>query len=352
MAPPGSEVSHDSRPDEVPVAVLEAYGLEAAASHRGGLINRTFIALGEPPVVIQRLHPIFGPEVNLDIAAITEHLAARGLETPRLVPTRDGALWIELDGAVWRALTFVPGETVEAVADPALAAAAGELVGRFHAALADCDHVFAFTRAGVHDTAAHLARLDRLRAGPAGGDSIESARDLAAEILAEAGQRPTWPALEARVAHGDLKISNIRFASIDPPVARCLIDLDTLGRLTLPYELGDALRSWCNGAEDGSEPRFRQDLFEAAIAGYWRGSEGLPERAEIEAVPAGTQVVALELAARFCADVFEDRYFGWDPTRYPSRRAHNLARARNQLALSRQVGACRSVLEDVIRRLR
>jgi hypothetical protein len=32
-----------------------------------------------------------------------------------------------------------------------------------------------------------------------------------------------------------------------------------------------------------------------------------------------------------------DRYFGWDATRFGSRREHNLLRAQGQLALSRNV---------------
>ena len=48
-----------------------------------GLINHTW-AVGDPPVaVVQRLNRIFAPEVNLDIDAVTQHLEARGMLTPR-----------------------------------------------------------------------------------------------------------------------------------------------------------------------------------------------------------------------------------------------------------------------------
>jgi hypothetical protein len=50
-------------------------------------------------------------------------------------------------------------------------------------------------------------------------------------------------------------------------------------------------------------------------------------------VAQGIGTITLELAARFLADYFNDNYFGWDPKRYKSRRAHNLARARGQIAL-------------------
>ena len=335
----------------VPHVVLDAYQLAAAEPLPGGLINATFLAnsagADSPSVVLQRLHSIFAAEVNIDIAAITEHLAAAGLETPRIVPTSDGSLWVEHDGAVWRALTFVPGETIDAVADPRVAEAAGELVGRFHAALADLDHTFAFARAGVHDTAAHLAKLDRLVDDAPDEPWVAGAVELARQILDAAASRPEWGELPERITHGDLKISNVRFASVEPPIARCLLDLDTLGTLTLAYELGDALRSWCNNAEDSGEPTVRVDVFAAALAGYRRGNPSCPTD-ELAAVPAGALTVSLELAARFCADVFEDSYFGWDPARFPDRRSHNLVRARNQLALAGQFRSQFSALETAV----
>jgi hypothetical protein len=55
----------------------------------------------------------------------------------------------------------------------------------------------------------------------------------------------------------------------------------------------------------------------------------------------GLETVCIELAARFAVDAFDDRYFGWDPARFPSRRLHNLVRARGQLALGVDVRAAR-----------
>lgn len=338
----------------VPRAVLDAYRLETADDQDlrplpGGLINQTFIARpgAGAKIILQRLHPIFAGEVNDDIAAITEQLAAAGLETPRLIPTRDGGWWIKEDGAVWRAQTFIPGITVDAVDGPAVAEAAGELVGRFHAALGDCEHRFAFTRSGVHDTEAHIAKLERLVAAPPDELWAAGAVELGRSILEVAAARPRWSPLPERICHGDLKISNVRFASIEPPIARCLVDLDTLGRMSLAYELGDALRSWCNGSEDAGRPRFRADVFEAALAGYVRGNPQVEHR-ELAAVPAGTLTISIELAARFCADVFEDSYFGWDAKRFLDRRSHNLVRARNQLALAGQIRAGLGALERVV----
>jgi len=323
-------------------SVTAAWGWrsEQVAPLAGGLINQTFVVreAGAPIAVLQQLHPVFGAEVNLDLEAVTAHLAAKGLTTPRLVRTRDARAWVLHEGRVWRALTWVDGEVVHAVPSPAWAEAGGALVGRYHRAVADLVHDYRFARAGVHDTAAHLARLREHVA--AGGEPEGLA--LGSEIIAAAAQLPPLPATPARHVHGDLKISNLIFRRA-PLVGVALLDLDTLGRGTMAFELGDAMRSWCNPhPEDAGRARFDLDVFAAAMRGYRDVARDLLEPAEWPSIVVGLETVCVELAARFCADVFEDRYFGWDPARFPSRRAHNLVRARGQLALGLAVRAARA----------
>lgn len=310
---------------------------EQVAPHAGGLINQTFVVRdggGEPIAALQRLHAIWAPEVNLDIDAVTSHLAARGMMTPRLLRTRVGEPWLVHEGAVWRALSWIAGETVHAVPAPEWARAAGELVGRFHAAIADLQYEYRFTRAGVHDTAAHLAKLRERAVGE--GELVELAR----EILNAADGLPEMPHLPRRHLHGDLKISNVVFGR-SPLEARALIDLDTVGKGTLAFELGDALRSWCNPhGEDAGHAKFELPIFAAAIEGFFAAAAPVSDE-EREGIVTGLETVCLELAARFAVDAFDDRYFGWDPSRFPSRRAHNIVRARGQLALGLSVRAQR-----------
>jgi Ser/Thr protein kinase RdoA (MazF antagonist) len=350
---------------------LAAYGWTGPAEPvTSGLINRTFLvrdaARPDAPVaVLQRLHPVFAAEVNLDIEVVTAHLAASGMETPALVRTTAGARWHVQPGGVWRALTYLPGTTLHRIDDPETARAAAELVGRFHRALDPLAHDYAFARAGVHDTAAHLAKLregvesaaraaERAVTTPGGrGDEdaelLRAGRALGHDILQAAASLPDLPALPARHTHGDLKISNVLFFPGDPRRARCLVDLDTLGRQTMAYELGDALRSWCNPrGEDETEARLDEAIFAAAMAGHRSGAGDLLTAAERASIVPGLETVCVELAARFCADVFDDAYFGWDAQRYPSRRAHNLVRARGQLSLARSVRAARRSLAALV----
>ncbi|ACY18284.1 phosphotransferase enzyme family protein [Haliangium ochraceum] len=328
-------------------AVVAAYGFAGEVQPlAGGLINRTYAIVedGVPVAVLQRLHPVFSGEVNLDIEAVSAHLAACGMDTPRLLRTRAGELWIDQADGAWRALSFVPGHTRHRVDEPAQAHAAAVLVGRFHRALDSLRHDYVHVRAGVHDTAAHLARLRGHLEAAAEGDELQRAGvELGGEILALATALPALPQVRMRHSHGDLKISNLLFA--DDGSARCLVDLDTVGRQSVAYELGDAMRSWCNPqGEDADQMRFDGDIFAAAMAGYREGAGDLLDAEERAAIVAGTEWVCVELAARFCVDVFADAYFGWDAQRYPSRRAHNLARARGQLMLARSVSGMRSAL--------
>ena len=330
----------------IPDAWRSLRGLPVRPAEDGGLINVTWYV--DEPVrwVVQRLHPAFAASVHEDIEAVTAHLAARGMVTPRLVRTDAGTLCVDGADGVFRAMNFVPGRTIHKVDSPAVAAAAGGLVARFHAAVEDLSWSYRHVRPAAHDTPRHMARLEEgLAVGavsPEGGE----ARAVAEGIL-DAWRGFEMAALPNRHAHGDLKISNLRF---DAAGARgvCLLDLDTLSALPLDVELGDAWRSWCNPkGEDDTETSFDLAILEAAVAGYTAERPLSP--AEREGLVGAAERIALELAARFCRDVWDDSYFGWNTTRFASRRAHNLFRARGQLSLARSVRAQRAAIADILR---
>jgi Ser/Thr protein kinase RdoA (MazF antagonist) len=312
----------------------------------GGLINGTW-AVGEPPVgVIQCLSPIFSPEVNRDIAVITAHLEKKGVLTPRLIPTDAGALWFEsANGACWRALTWLPGRTHHNVNDASLAFEAGSMVARWHLALEDLNHSFHFSRPGAHDTNAHMQFLQDATTGAPGHRLAGPVAALAEGILS------AWHSWEGRLegppqlAHGDLKISNLHFSAQGRAIA--LLDLDTMGYLSLDVELGDAWRSWCNPvAEDAAETVFDLDLFEASARGYLANRALSSE--DREALPGGVERICLELAARFAADAIHESYFGWNPSVAAGRGEHNLLRASGQFCLAQSVRTQRQKMERAL----
>jgi Ser/Thr protein kinase RdoA (MazF antagonist) len=330
--------------------VLAAWGLDGAnaAPLGNGLINQTWlVTAGAQRFVLQRVNPIFGAEVNYDIAAVTDHLRARGVVAPRLLPADPGALlagepsssaplWVEHDG-VWRLMTWVRGVGLERLQAPPQAQAAGLLLGRFHRALGDYAQSFRHVRASVHDTPRHLANLRAAVDGHRGHANHAAVAGLADDILALVATLPDVGSLPPRVVHGDPKIGNVLFEPDGGP-ALALIDLDTVGRMPLPLELGDAFRSWCNPAgEDATAASFSLPLFRGAVRGYARAVKGWITAEEADAVVPATLTIYLELAARFAADALNESYFGWDPSRFASRGAHNLVRARSQLAAARSL---------------
>jgi Ser/Thr protein kinase RdoA (MazF antagonist) len=336
-----------------PAPVLAHWGLTGAVATRigSGLINETFLVQGAHGGrwILQRVHTIFSPAVHDDIDAATRHLESRGLTTPRLVPSGTGALYVTAGGRLWRLLTYVPGVTHDRLRERVQAREAGRLLARFHGALADFDRPFANPRLGVHDTPRHLATLreavDRHRRHP----RIDRIAPLAEEIGALAERLEPLPRLPDRVVHGDPKISNFVFDEASGR-AVCLIDLDTLTRMPLPLELGDALRSWCNPrGEDVADARFDLDLFEAAVAGY-AGEACAIAAPEWRCLVAATETILVELAARFCADALNERYFGWDRDRFASRAEHNELRARGQLACARSLMRQRERAQALIAR--
>lgn len=324
-----------------------------------GLINETYLVSADGArAVLQKVNPLFGFAVHEDIEAITAHLARKGLATPRLYRTTEGALAVDLGAeGVYRLMTFVPGETYS-VMTRELAAPAGELAGRFHAALADLSHRFLFVRSGAHDLGRHRQNLrDAVRrASPrvtppdffALAEAVEGHFERLPELSSLGGPR--------RICHGDLKLNNLRFAPRDadpaaPPRGVCLLDLDTLAELPLAFELGDALRSWCNPAgEDQPRTRFDLELLEQALNGYGEHGRRFLTTEERAALVPGILRITLQLAARFLADVVNQSYFRFNPRRFPNRAFHNLLRGSGQLSLATSLLAQRSDAEAIVAR--
>lgn len=314
-----------------------------------GLINRTWLARTHDGDwrVLQQVNPMFPPEVNEDFEAVTAHLAARGVPTPRLVRTVDGRLCVPDPAGAWRLMSRMEGRVFDALANPAQAREAGRLLASFHRALDDLHHEFRHVRPPVHEPARHLAELVRAVEHHRHHRLHAAAAALADEIEAAMVALPALPATPPRVVHGDPKISNLVFAP-DSDHALCMIDLDTVGRMALPFELGDAFRSWCNvSTEDDPRGRFSAELFAAAVDGYGAAAAGWLRPEEAAAAVNATATIQVELAARFCADALNERYFGWNPQQFGSRGEHNLARARGQMTVHRSLLAQRPLLDEI-----
>jgi len=337
--------------------ILAEYGLQQAilSPLGNGLINQTWRVdvpqSGRPQsdrYVLQRVNDVFSPAVNRDIDLLTRHLEACGTPTCRLVPTRDGDLWVAHDAGNWRLLTWIDGVSHDSLKTPEQAHSAGRLLARFHRSVDGLEHDFATCRPGVHDTPKHLAFLRETLNLKAAHPQYAVIEPLGRRILAAADALPALPQTRDRVVHGDPKINNILFRH-DADEAVCLVDLDTITRMPLPLELGDAMRSWCNPAsEDNSYGEFSAALFQDAMQGYAEIARGWIEQSEWRAIVDATHTILVELAARFCADALNEAYFGWNPDRFASRTEHNQVRAAGQLTVAESLVAQQPHLETIL----
>lgn len=311
----------------------------------GGLLHRSYaVSAASGEYIAQRVNPIFSPAIHENIDLVGRHLAERDIQTVRLLETEAGALFVDVpEGGRWRVMERIPGVTFETCGEPAQAAAGGRLVGAFHSGLADFRSPLAPLGFAFHDTTAYLDALVRAIEAHAAHPRAADVRGLADHIF-EAMDRHRPPhSLPLRVIHADLKFSNVLFAGSGPDRradAVALIDLDTVCRLPLYFDMGDALRSWCNRRpEDDAEAVLDVSLYEAAVTGY-REALGMrlsgDEQASLEH---GLELVALELCARFATDTLAESYFAWDPGRFASSSDHNWERARGQWSLYEQARA-------------
>jgi Ser/Thr protein kinase RdoA (MazF antagonist) len=336
----------------IPPDVIGAYGLRADSARpiADGHINQTWRIRDRAghTTILQQVNAVFPATVNDTIDAVTRHLERRGLVTPRLIPSQSGQLYVEAAAGIWRLQTEVRGRTRLRIASSAEAFAAGRLLGRFHAALTDFDRPIPATRAAAHDLERHLQALQAALLAHPEHRHRQPIAALAAKVLERAGGLSPMPALPSRVVHGDPKITNLLFAE-DSDEGVCLIDLDTLAEMPIALELGDALRSWCNTAdEDSPAADFSLPLFAAAYRGYAAAAADLLRADELRAIPAATERIAVELAARFLTDALNERYFGWDQARFESASQHNQARAQAQLGLAVSIAGHREAMRAAI----
>lgn len=304
----------------------------------GGSLHATYrvchAGTGAPAYVLQRMSRVFSPVVMTDIVAVCDFARAHGFDAlPEYLPLREGgARYLEDGEGWWRAMAYLPGESYECIQSTTRAYEAAHLIGRFHRSTEGFTEPLAHTLAHFHETAWILDHLEEVAQHGAG-----SARDefvtLATDIVAHA--RPHLAPLKAlptRLIHGDLKISNVRFAA-GSDTATALLDLDTFMYASVAVELGDALRSWCNPrGEDSTDASFDTTLYEAALEGYRASGVTLTDE-EWRAIPHGVALITLELAARFLTDAVEQKVFTHNTERYGSLYEQNVTRARIQLAL-------------------
>ena len=209
--------------------------------------------------------------------------------------------------------------------------------GPLSQALVDFEHPFASKRRPIHEPQRSIRELEQALAQHRGHPLHAEAESLRRKTLELLSRLPALPETPLRVAHGDPKINNMLFSAEGEGLA--MLDLDSLGRLSLPYELGDAFRSWCNPVgEDSEDTEFSVELFEAARSGYLDVATFLTDDERSSLVDA-TLWITLELTTR--SRRHRQRRISAGTPAFASRAEHNLVRARGQLRLAESLLAAR-----------
>ena len=339
----------------------------SASEVRSGHINRTYrLTFSDPDgeYILQRInnHVFRQPEVVMDnILKVTEHLRRKLVEmgaSPErrvleFVRALDGRpLFIDESGGSWRAYRYVGNaRAYDRVEKPEHFQEAGRAFGEFQRLLAD------FPASELGETIPNFhhtpSRFDAF-ARAAHEDKAGRAKGVRGEIRffldrRHAAHEIVGRDLPLRVTHNDTKISNVLFDDASEK-AICVIDLDTVMPGSSLYDFGDAIRYGATTAaedeKDASRMVLSMELFSRFAAGFVPEADGFLTRREMELLPLGAKVITFENGMRFLMDYLEgDTYY---KTAYPE---HNLARARTQIALLRDIELRFGEMTEVVRRL-
>ena len=255
---------------------------------------------------------------------------------PALVATRAGQQTHQSeDGTCWRAFRCIePARTLETLARPAQAEAAGRAFGALQAALADFPGAVPDPIPGFMQLGHYLERLDRALASDPSEGALPRVQALLRVIHARRDLADAFSARD-RLVHADCKVNNLLFHPNRDDVVIAALDLDTVMLGHWAWDAGDLLRSASAGMPvlhpaQGGGPRWRVpppdiERFAAVVRGM-RATAGITAAPD-EWLRAPLYVTVM-LTARFLTDHLEgDWYFR------VSARGDNLDRAEAQCAL-------------------
>lgn len=281
-------------------------------------------------------------------------------EPIRLVPTRDGAPYLDEAGEVWRMMVKIPQATsyksLGAVGDRSEQLRLAEEIGRGLAIYSDLTasidpSTVEGSLPGYRDTALYYAQFHSVMAGHRFLDQIGGvlpkdpivcasterhflvaashdefvARTSDPELVPfielvrerEPSALGLWSALnEGRIRHtlihGDTKIENFLFCANTGRV-KSLVDLDTIMPFTWLADWGDLLRSMVNVAGEKERALAKidvdLDVYGAVVRGFLSAATEVTE-AEVGMMVAAVEAITLELGLRFLADYLRgDTYF-------------------------------------------
>jgi len=312
----------------------------------GGLINDTYlIQTKSKRYIIQSLHSIFSFELLDDIDNVTKYLSGKSFLTPKLIHSKKKKPGYKDGSKIWRVMSYIPGRCLEKF-NNVQAQEAAALVGKFHNTLRDLNYKFKFKLPDFHNTGFVISRLQKINNKNKNSSKFKLLNKLTIDVVGEYKKvEKSINQLPERIIHGDLKIGNIRFEETGNK-ALCLIDMDTMGRNKIVYDIGDAVRSWCMLSEKG-KVSFDLGLFRAIIKGYMSTAKFMTTDEKI-AIKDGIKIVTLELCARYITDAYEEKYFKLDEKKYTNIVEQNTLKAMNLINFYEDINLKNAEIDKII----
>lgn len=350
-------------------AIVDQFAIEGdvkgITAYGDGHINVTFlINADQHRYILQKMNTdIFPDTVHLmrNIELVTAYLRSKNQETLDIVPTKDGASYIEneeVDGA-WRIYKFIEGTiSYNLVPNADVFRESGAAFGEFQNFLAGFDaSQLTETIAHFHDTPSRFrdfkAALEADKMGRA-----ETCKPEVDFFLAHEDQYSRIMdgladgSVPLRVTHNDTKLNNI-LMDAKTGKARAIIDLDTIMPGSMLFDFGDSIRFGASTAledeKDLDKVHFSTELFRAYAEGFVGKVRDSITDKEAELLAFAGNMMTMECGMRFLADYLAgDTYFA---TKYPE---HNLVRARTQIKLVQEMeqkaDEIRAIVDDVMER--
>ena len=310
-----------------------------------GHINSTFlIETDKDKYILQRINNQVFPSVEdlMDnISIVTSFISSQGKETIKVMPTKEGKLFLKLNDKFYRVLEFVKNTICyqDVGNNLALVESEGEAFGELHQLLSKLDaSLIKEVIPDFHNTekryknflnAKETASIKKINAAKEEIDFILSQANTYSKINDEVKKGN----VKIRIIHNDTKINNVLFDK-DTGLYRCVIDLDTMMPGSVLFDVGDALRSLFTGdnedTTDLSLLKVNFPIYEAFVKGYLSKMRKELTEEEVDLIPFSIYLLSVEIAMRFLEDYLRGNvYFHAD---YEE---HNLVRARTQIALAK-----------------
>jgi homoserine kinase type II len=239
--------------------LLTGYGLGGYRRHRAvvaGTINTNLAVELEQGDYFLRVNE---GKALADVereAAIVDHLAARGLPTPRLLRARSGDAWLVWRGLYISMFPWVGGRVLaRAQVEPPHARQAGAALARLHQAGDD----YPDRRPGRYEPDEIARRFATIELVAAGDPDLVAAVGELRPALARL-QATRTPELPRGLIHGDLFIDNVLFSEGS---LTALLDFEQASWGRLAYDLAVSVLAFGFGGDD-----FRPDITRAFLDGY------------------------------------------------------------------------------------